>query len=189
MLHLLFAFALGSPMLVAGDSRCNDVEINGIEARLRKLDGNLRAGSPADRGASLLAIQSDIGQEQVILGSICAEHDYRADDARLAALDAWADILIYANGVGDPACRDEQKKIESGAVATAWVKLAEAATVAGDPPKVVAMLEPRVRALAADAALTLPAYADATSYWAAPLQQASRDAIAACSAPAPSASP
>ena len=181
MLHLLLALSLESPMLVAGDSRCNDVNVGAIEQRLQRIAANPKAGgSPAGRGAAILAAQADAGEEQVILSSVCPEADYRPLGARLFVLDAWADLLAYTNAPPAPDCPDLPKKVEASAVASAWLSLGRAAGADPKPAKLEPPVEALARSLAAEAGVTLPAFADATTYWASSYQQAGREAIAAC---------
>ncbi|MGA7570569.1 MAG: hypothetical protein WCA80_07170, partial [Candidatus Aquilonibacter sp.] len=60
-----------------------------------------------------------------------------------------------------------------------------ASLVAAKPPALVSTLVPQVRALAVQAGMTLPAFADATAYWEQQYVTAAKQAIVDCAAQTP----
>jgi hypothetical protein len=165
MLHLLLAANL------LALSRCNDQRVGEIQAELQH----------ASRLADVVAAQSDISQERTILRAVCPDADFAPLDARLFALDAWGDLLARAEGTSPvAACPDKQKVVDAAIAAGAYHKLVFASTVAPQPAALVPKLLPQVQALAAQSGVTLPSYADATSYWAGQYQDAAAQAIGAC---------
>lgn len=185
MLHALFAVALGSAT-IASDSRCNDIHINTIQGELQNLAGHpASAGHQTQRGAAILQAQGDAEQELVVLQGVCAENYFAPLAARIFVLDAWADLLMQSNATtrGAP-CPDADTKVMAAGAASAWYKLGQASAVP-TPPKLVATLVPQAQALAAQAGVTLPAFADATTYWEQKYETAAKQAIANCSTQTP----
>jgi hypothetical protein len=186
MLHVLFAVALGSAT-VASDSRCNGSHTDTIQGELQNFAQHpASASAQTQRGVAIVEAQSDAEQEEVVLQGVCPENEFPTRAARLYALDAWADLLIQRNGaMGSAVCPDAEKKVMAAIAASAWFKLANAATISPKPPALVATLVPQVQALAAQAAMTLPAFNDATSYWEQQYKTAAQQAIIDCASQTP----
>ncbi|HTX56654.1 MAG TPA: hypothetical protein VMD47_06085 [Candidatus Acidoferrales bacterium] len=190
MIAAVFAVALGSAT-IASDSRCNDTEINAIEANLRNYSQHpVAANRQTQREIAIEAAQTDAQQERVILAAVCPDDQYPALAAHLFALDAWADLLAERNGSngGSGPCPAAEKPVMAGAAASAWVKLAQAASIS-KPPTLLATLVPQVQAMAAQAGLTLPAFPEASTYWESQYEQAAKQAIVDCASHASTPQP
>jgi hypothetical protein len=178
----ILAVALNGTLVANKDSRCNDIHINAIQGQMQAF-----AQHPAgpkdqtDRGTAIAQAQNDAQTERVILAGVCSEDDYMPLAARLFALDAWADLLAERNdNDGSSAlCPAADKKVMAAAAASAWSKLAQAASIPKPPPLVVT-LTPQVQSLATQAGLTLPAFSDATQYWEQKYDAAAKAAVVSC---------
>jgi len=189
MLHVLFAVALNGATVAVSDSRCNDIHINSIQGRLQQFAA--RPAPPAQQTQRAIDIgqaRSDAEQEGVILRGVCSDSEFAPFASRLEVLDAWADLLTYANGSPGMSaqCPDDDRKVMAATAASAWRKL-EVASEDGPPPPLAAKLATQIQALAAKAALALPPPADATSYWVNAYTDAGKQAIADCAAHVPHA--
>lgn len=191
MLHLLLALMLPNANLIAGDSRCNDFQASQIQAQLQQFANRPAAkGQQEERLSAILAEQSDTMQERTILYAVCSADDFAPLNAQLYALDAWADLLARENGPSPvAACPDKQKVVDAGLVADAYLKLAQAATLAPKPAALVAKLLPQVQSLAAQSGVTLPAYSATTAYWASQYRDTAKQAIESCLSPSATPSP
>jgi hypothetical protein len=186
MLHVLFAVALGSAT-VASDSRCNDIHINAIQGEIQNFASHpALAGQQAQRATAIVQAQSDAEQELVVLQGVCAENYFAPLAARIFALDAWADLLMQRNAAaaGGAPCPDADMKMMAAGAASAWYKLGQASSIP-NPPKLVATLVPQTQALAAQAGVTLPSFADATTYWEQKYEAAAKAAIVNCGSQTP----
>jgi hypothetical protein len=190
MLHLLLALVLPNGILLASDSRCNGSQTGEIQAQLQQYANHPASKSDQQqRAADILSSQNDVQQERTILENVCPEIDFRPLDADLFALDAWTDLLTRANGPSPVAnCPDKQKAVDAATAADAYVKLAQAATLAPQPAQLVAKLLPQIQTLAAQSGVTLPSFTDASSYWAQQYQDVGKQAVDACAGPNPSPS-
>ena len=188
MIAAILAVALGSATVAQHDSRCNAVNINTIQDELQNFATHPASGAQrTQRGAAILQAQSDIEEESVVLQGICPQDDFPALSARLYALDAWADLLEQRNGAmgGTASCPDADRKVIAATAASAWLRLGRASLVSANPPALVATLVPQVRALAAQAGIVLPVFADATAYWEQQYVTAAKQAIVDCAAQTP----
>jgi hypothetical protein len=189
MLHAaILAVALGSATVAQHDSRCNAVNINTIQDQLQGFAQRPASGAQRkQRAVDIVQAQSDIEEESVVLQGICPQDDFPPLSARLYALDAWADLLEQRNGAmgGGASCPDADRKVIAATAASAWLRLGRASLVAAKPPALVATLVPQVRALAVQAGMTLPAFADATAYWEQQYVTAAKQAIVDCAAQTP----
>jgi hypothetical protein len=186
MLSAVLAVAL-SGATVASDSRCNDIHISAIQTELQNFAAHpAPAAAQNQRGVALVQAQSDIEEEQVVLEGVCPQDNYLPLAARISALDAWADLLVQRNvSAGNAVCPQAEVKVAAASAASAWLKLAVAAKTAPNPPKLVATLIPQVQTLAGQAGITLPAFADATSYWEQQYETAAKQAIVDCASRTP----
>jgi hypothetical protein len=186
MLSAVLAVALSRAPL-ASDSRCNDITINKIQGQLQNFAEHPVSGKQLnERGVAIVQAQGAAEQEQVVLKSVCPETQFGPFAAQLFALDAWGDLLVQGvvTGTGGGPCPDSVKKIVASSAASAWYKLGEASQVT-PPPKLVAALVPQVQAMAAEGGLTLPVFAEATTYWEQKYETTAKEAIAACGSPTP----
>ncbi len=178
----LLAVALNSTIVASKDSRCNDIHIGAIQGQLQSFASH-PAGprDQAERGTAIAQAQSDAQNERVILASVCSGDDYMEYEARLFALDAWADLLTERNASdgGSGLCPAAEKKVMAASAASAWLKLAQAASIP-KPPQLVATLTPQVQAMANQAGLTLPAFSAATQYWQQQYDTAAKAAVVDC---------
>lgn len=182
MLHVLFAVALNSATVASKDSRCNDIHINAIDAQFRNFAQHPASPSgQTERGTAIAQAQSDVQSERVILAGVCSEDAYMPFAARLYALDAWADVLGERNNtVSSPGpCPAADKKLMAAAAASAWTKLAQAASIP-KPPALVATLTPQIQALATQAGITLPSFPEATQFWEQKYETDAKAAIIEC---------
>jgi len=187
MLSAVLAVALSSGTVAVSDSRCNDITINKIQGELQGFAEHAPPAAQLDqRGIAIVQAQSDAEQEQVVLEGVCPQRDFPAYAARLFALDAWGDLLVQRNiaASGGGPCPDAAKPIMAANAASAWYKLAQASQVT-PAPKLVATLLPQVQALATQAGLALPTFADTSSYWEQKYETAAKVAITACGSPTP----
>ena len=188
MIAAILAVALSSATVAQHDSRCNAVNINTIQDELQNFAQHPASGAQrTQRGVDIVQAQSDIEEESVVLQGICPQDDFLPLSARLYALDAWADLLELRNGAmgGAASCPDADRKVTAATAASAWLRLGRASLVSGKPPALVATLVPQVQALAVQAGMTLPAFADATSYWEQQYVTAAKQAIVDCASQTP----
>jgi hypothetical protein len=182
MIATILAVALNSTIVASKDSRCNDIHVNAIQGQLQTFAQH-PAGpkDQADRAAAIAQAQNDAQTERVILAGVCSQDDYMSFGSRLFALDAWADLLAEQNdnGGGSGLCPAAEKKVMAATAASAWSKLAQAASIP-KPPPLVATLTPQVQAMANQAGLTLPAFRDATQYWEQGYETAAKAAVVDC---------
>jgi len=182
MIAVVLAAALGSVTLASGDSRCNAVHINEIQGELQSFAQHPAGASKiTERSIAIVQAQTDAQQERVILQGVCSDDDFAPLAARLYALDAWADLLGERNGEGSSPdlCPGTDKKVMAGAAASAWLKLAQAAS-ASKPPALVATLSPQIQAMATQAGITLPVFSETSSYWESKYEAAAKQAIIDC---------
>lgn len=164
------------------DSRCNDIQINAIDAQFRNFAQHPASPSgQTERATAIAQAQSDVQSERVILAGVCSESEYTPLAARLYALDAWADVLGERNNtVSSPGpCPAADKKLMGAAAASAWTKLAQAASIA-KPPTLVATLTPQIQSMATQAGITLPSFSEATQFWEQKFETQARAAIVDC---------
>jgi hypothetical protein len=184
MIAAILAVALNSTTVASKDSRCNDIHINSIQGELQNFAQHPATPSgQTDRATAIAQAQSDVQTERVILAGVCSGDDLDAFEARLYALDAWADVLGERNNtVSRPGpCPDADKKVLAAAAASAWTKLAQAASVP-KPPALVATLTPQIQAMATQAGITLPSFPEATQYWEQQYDAAAKAAVIDCAA-------
>ncbi len=182
MLHVLFAVVLNSTTVASKDSRCNDIHVNSIQGQLQNFAQHPAGPSgQTDRATAIAQAQSDVESERVILAGVCSEGDYLPLAARLYALDAWTDLLGERNNtVRSPGpCPAADKKLMAAAAASAWTKLAQAASIP-KPPALVGTLTPQIQGLAAQGGITLPSFPDATQFWEQKYETAAKAAIVDC---------
>jgi hypothetical protein len=182
MLHVLFAVVLNSTTVASKDSRCNDIQTNSIQGQLQNFAQHpATVSGQTDRATAIAQAQSDVQSERVILAGVCSEGDYMPLAARLYALDAWTDLLGERNNtVRSPGpCPTAEKKLMAAAAASAWTKLAQAASIP-KPPALVATLTPQIQALATQAGIPLPSFPDATQFWEQKYETAAKAAIVDC---------
>ncbi|HTZ54789.1 MAG TPA: hypothetical protein VMB20_06965 [Candidatus Acidoferrum sp.] len=182
MFHILLAAALNGTIVASKDSRCNDIHINAIEGELRNFAQHpANASGQTDRATAIAQAQSEVQTERVILAGVCNQDEYLPMAARLFALDAWADVLGERNNtVRSPGpCPIADKKLMAAAAASAWTKLAQAASIP-NPPALVGTLTPQIQALATEAEMTLPSFPEATQFWEQKYETAARAAIVDC---------
>ena len=187
MLSAVLAVALSGATVAVSDSRCNDIRINRIQGELQNFaDHPAPAAQQNQRGVAIVQAQSDAEQEEVVLQGVCPEGDFPPYAARLFAIDAWGDLLVQRNitASGGGPCPNAEKAIMAASAASAWYKLGEASQVT-PPPKLVATLLPQVQALATEADLALPSFAEASAFWEQKYETAAKEAIAACGAQTP----
>jgi hypothetical protein len=181
MIATILAVALDSTT-VARDSRCNDIHINAIQGQFQNFAQHPASPSgQTDRATAIAQAQSDLQTERVILAGVCSGDDLTTYEARLYALDAWADVLGERNNtVGSPGpCPVADKKLMAAAAASAWTKLAQAASIP-KPPALVATLTPQIQAMATQVGMTLPTFPEATQYWEQQYETAAKAAIVDC---------
>ncbi|HTV93150.1 MAG TPA: hypothetical protein VMG98_10575 [Verrucomicrobiae bacterium] len=186
MLSAVLAVAL-SGVTVASDSRCNDITVNKIQGELQNYaDHPVPASQLNQRGTAIVQAQSDAEQEQVVLQGVCPQSEFPQHAARLFAIDAWGDLLVQRNitASGGGPCPNAVKPIMAASAASAWYKLGQASQVT-PPPKLLTTLVPQVQALATEAGMALPVFADVSVYWEQTYETAAKQAIAACSSATP----
>jgi hypothetical protein len=182
MLHLLFAVALNSTTVASKDSRCNDIHINALQGELQNFAQHPAGpNGQGERGAAIAQAQSDVQTERVILAGVCSENDFIPLAARLYTLDAWTDLLSERNNAAalTGTCPDADKKVMAAAAASAWTKLAQAASIP-KPPALLGTLAPQVQAMATQAGITLPSYPDATQFWEQKFETTAKAAVVDC---------
>ncbi len=182
MLHVLFAVALNSATVASKDSRCNDIHINSIQGQLQNFAQHPASSSrQVERGAAIAQAQTDVQTERVILAGVCTEDEYLPFAARLYALDAWTDLLSEQNNSarGTGLCPVAEKKVMAASAASAWTKLAQAASIP-KPPALVGTLSPQIQAMATQAGISLPAFPDATQFWEQKYETEAKAAIVDC---------
>jgi hypothetical protein len=182
MIAAILAVALTGTTVASRDSRCNDFQINSIQGQLQNFSQHpVSASGQTQRATAIAQAQSDVESERVILSGVCSQDDYIPLAARLYALDAWADVLGERNNtVSSPGpCPVADKKLMAAAAASAWSKLAQAASIP-KPPALVATLTPQVQAMATQSGITLPTFPDATEYWEQKFEAAAKAAIVDC---------
>ncbi|HEX8807205.1 MAG TPA: hypothetical protein VF741_09650 [Candidatus Aquilonibacter sp.] len=178
----ILAVALNSTIVASKDSRCNDIHTGAIQGQLANFAQHPAAPKDqAERGAAIAQAQTDAQTERVILAGVCSQDDYLPIAARLFALDAWADLLAERNASDGASgiCPAADKKVMAATAASAWSKLAQAASIP-KPPAIVATLTPQVQAMANQAGMTLPAFGDATQFWQQQYQTAAKAAVVDC---------
>jgi hypothetical protein len=194
MIAAILAVALNSTIVASKDSRCNDIHINSIQGQMQNFAQHPASVSgQTDRATAIAQAQSDAQTERVILAGVCSEDEYMPLAARLYALDAWADVLGERNNTVSSAglCPAADKKLLAAAAASAWTKLAQAASIP-KPPALVATLTPQIQAMATQAGMTLPGFPEATQFWEQQYETAAKSAVVECAsqqAPTPTPMP
>jgi hypothetical protein len=190
------AAAPSQPVLVAFD-RCNSRMISDFESQIRRFDGRPAGNSPADlqkRYADIQQVLVGLNEEREILDNVCLTDLQKAPlFTQIATVAAYALALQadIAYKLGSP-CAGAAKPMAMALLAQGWLDLAN--VVNADPPGTpvsgaVTQAAPRIQTRAATLGLTLPAYAETSSYWTDKITRQARDAVQACGPFSPEASP
>jgi hypothetical protein len=186
--------AAGAASVVAVD-RCNGRMINDYAEEVRNDDARPPRNSPADlakRFDDISQLLAGLNQERGILDIMCTSDAQKAPYfAQIGAAAAWALTLQsdIASKLEMP-CAAGSKAFSQALLAQAWLDLASiVASTGGTLPPDVAQVAPKVQTHAAALGLTLPAYADTSSYWRDTISAQAKTAIEACPTPKPTPEP
>jgi hypothetical protein len=181
------------PVTVAAD-RCNSRMINDYEGQIRDDDAHPPRDNPPDlakRFNDIGSILNALNQERGIVESLCTSDVAKAPlFAQIGATAAWglaleSDIALRLN----QPCPSAAKAFAAAILAQAWLDLASVVNDNnGKVPAEIAGAAPRIQTRAAAIGLTLPAYAETSSYWRDQIGAKAKDAVAACPTTAPSPS-
>jgi hypothetical protein len=185
--------AKATASLVAAD-RCNGRMVNDYAEQIRDDDAHPPRNNPADlekRFDDISQLLAGLNQERGILDIMCSTDAQKAPYfAQIGAMAAWALALQsdIASKLEMP-CPAGSNGFAQALVAQAWLDLASIVNGEGAVSHDVAQVAPKVQARAAALGLTLPAYADASSYWRDTISAQAKTSIQACPTPSPTPEP
>jgi hypothetical protein len=180
----LFGTATSARAAVA-PARCNGDVTDQLQGRLQQLQAHPPDANGYDtRFAALQALMRDANQEQEILNAVCGSstQQFKEHKVALGAIRARARMLQAAMTPLRFGTCTGLKDIAAGFLADAWYELAEVVPKNGATPPPIAALIPSLQAKATADGLTLPALADATSYWVTTVESKGKQAVIDCAA-------
>lgn len=186
----------GASSALVAASRCNGRTVNDLNGQVRLADQHPPGGKTSQMAAryqELDDILTQLNQEQGILDSVCATDAEKAPFlADLAATAAWA-LALEADLAGklDASCPAAAVAVPEALLAQAWLNLANTVNAgpAGQPPKPVLEVAPKIQKRAAALGMSLPSYADTSAYWRDGLSTKGHEAAQSCAPPGASPSP
>jgi hypothetical protein len=175
----------GRARAAAAPARCNPIITNQLQAREQGYQAHPSSAKDFDtRFADLQQLIVDANTEQEILTAVCASNVAQLTPMTVQlgitrALTRVVEADMAPQRFGN--CAGE-KSIVAGFLADGWLQLANTVPKDSPVPPAVAKVAPEFQTRAAENDLTLPAFADTTSYWVKSIQDKGKQAVTACAA-------